>query len=410
MKYIIILYDGMSDNPVPALGGRTPMQAAQKPLFDRLGRDAEVGLVRTVAPGQAPGSDVANLSVLGYDPKECYTGRSPLEAVSMGVPMGEEDLTLRCNLVTLSPDEPFEAKTMVNYAGGDIQTEDAAQLIAAVQEAFGSDAFAYTAGVQYRHCLLWRGAKEKKAALGTLTPPHNIIGRTIAHYLPKGGAAAPLLEMMRKGYALLSAHPLNLARQAAGKAPANCIWLWGEGTRPALPSFEEMTGLRGSVISAVDLLKGIGILAGMRTPEVPGVTGYIDTNYEGKARCAVEELRGGQEFVYLHFEATDEAGHRGAVRDKVRGIELIDERALPIVLEYLDTLEDYAIMILPDHPTPLALKTHTSDPVPYMLLHKAWKGTGRGVACVCEESAAATGRYIEFGPNLMKRFLGKGVL
>ena len=407
MKHIIILYDGMSDYPVPELGGLTPMQAAKKPLFDRLGRDAEVGLVQTVAPGQSPGSDVANLSVLGYDSAKYYTGRSPLEAVSMGVPIGEDDLCLRCNLVTLSPDEPFESKTMVDYAGGDIQTEDAAQLIAAVQAAFGSGAFGYFAGVQYRHCLLWRGAKERQAALGALTPPHNIIGRNIADYLPKGEIAAPLLETMRESYALLSAHPLNIARQAAGKAPANAIWLWGEGTRPALPAFEEMTGLRGSVISAVDLLKGIGKLAGMRTPEVPGVTGYIDTNYEGKARCAVEELRAGQDFVYLHFEATDEAGHRGAVADKVRGIERIDERALPILLEYLDTLDGYALMILPDHPTPLALRTHTSDPVPYMLYRSAWKGSGRGVACVCEESAAATGNYVGFGPDLMKRFLGK---
>jgi len=406
MKYIIILYDGMSDTPVPELGGLTPMQAAKKPLFDRLGRDAEVGLVQTVAPGQAPGSDVANLSVLGYDAVKYYTGRSPLEAVSMGVPVGKDDLTLRCNLVTLSADEPFEAKTMVDYAGGDIQTEDAARLIAAVRAAFGSDTLTYYAGVQYRHCLLWRGAREKQAALGALTPPHDIIGRGIADCLPKGEAAAPLLAMMRESYALLSAHPLNIARREAGKVPANAIWLWGEGTRPALPGFEEMTGLRGSIISAVDLLKGIGKLAGMRTPEVPGVTGYLDTNYEGKARQAVEEMRAGQDFVYLHFEATDEAGHRGAAADKVRGIELIDERALPIVLEYLDTLEDYALMILPDHPTPLALRTHTSDPVPYMLFRKAWKGSERGVSCVCEESAAATGHYIGFGPDLMKRFLG----
>jgi 2,3-bisphosphoglycerate-independent phosphoglycerate mutase len=407
MKYVVLLYDGMSDMPVPELGGLTPMQAAKKPLFDKLGRDAEVGLVQTVAPGQSPGSDVANLSALGYDSAKYYTGRSPLEAVSMGVALGADDLTLRCNLVTLSPEEPFEAKHMIDYAGGDIQTGDAAVLIQAAQEAFGNEKLAYFAGVQYRHCLLWRGAKGKQAALGALTPPHDIIGRGIADDLPGGEAAAPLLRMMRESYALLSAHPLNAARQAAGKPPANALWLWGEGTRPALPSFEEMTGLRGSVISAVDLLKGIGKLAGMRSPEVPGATGYIDTDYEGKARRAVAELRGGQDFVYLHFEATDEAGHRGAVADKVRGIELIDERALPILLEYLESLDGYALMILPDHPTPLALKTHTGDPVPYMLYRSAWKGSGRGVARVCEASAAATGHYIAFGPDLMKRFLGE---
>ena len=394
MKYLILLYDGMADTPVPALGGKTPMQVAQKPIFDRLGRDSEVGMVRTVAPGQKPGSDVANLSVLGYDPAQCYTGRSPLEAASIGVPMGEQDLTLRCNLVALSDDEPFEAKTMLDYAGGEISTPEAREVIAAVQNAFGSDKFTYYPGVQYRHCLLWHGAKDLLPAL-TLTPPHDIIGRPIAEYLPKGDAAAPLLAMIQQSNAMLS----------SPGAKANSIWLWGEGTRPALPSFEEKTGLKGSIISAVDLLKGIGILAGMRTPDVPGATGWLDTNYEGKARQAVEDFQSGQDFVYLHFEATDEAGHRGNAQEKIKGIELIDQRVLPIVLKYLDTLEDYALLILPDHPTPLAVKTHTADPVPYMLYRKAWQGSGKGVASVCEESAAATGNYYDAGEKLMERFL-----
>jgi len=394
MKYLILLYDGMSDTPVPELGGKTPMQVAQKPIFDRLGRDSEVGMVRTVAPGQKPGSDVANLSVLGYDPAQCYTGRSPLEAASIGVPMGEQDLTLRCNLVALSDDEPFEAKTMLDYAGGEISTPEAREVIAAVQNAFGSDKFTYYPGVQYRHCLLWHGAKDLLPAL-TLTPPHDIIGRPIAEYLPKGDAAAPLLAMIQQSNAMLS----------SPGAKANSIWLWGEGTRPALPSFEEKTGLKGSIISAVDLLKGIGILAGMRTPDVPGATGWLDTNYEGKARQAVEDFQSGQDFVYLHFEATDEAGHRGNAQEKIKGIELIDQRVLPIVLKYLDTLEDYALLILPDHPTPLAVKTHTADPVPYMLYRKAWQGSGKGVASVCEESAAATGNYYDAGEKLMERFL-----
>ncbi|MCL2299894.1 MAG: cofactor-independent phosphoglycerate mutase [Firmicutes bacterium] len=395
MKYLVLLYDGMADTPVPALGGKTPMQCAQKPVFDQLGRDSEVGMVRTVAPGQKPGSDVANLSVLGYDPARCYTGRSPLEAASIGVPMGERDLTLRCNLVTLSRDEPFEDKILLDYAGGEIATDEAREVVAAVQAAFGDGEFTYYTGVQYRHCLLWHGAKDKLPALGELTPPHDIIGRRVGDYLPKGEAAAPLLAMMRRSYALLN----------TPGAKANCIWLWGEGTRPALPSFEEKTGLRGSIVSAVDLLKGIGILAGMRTPEVPGATGWLDTNYEGKARQAIEEFEAGQDFVYLHFEATDEAGHRGDAGEKILGIELIDQRVLPIVLEYLEAQDDYALAFLPDHPTPLAVRTHTSDPVPYMLYRKSWRGSGRGVACVCEETAKGTGLYCESGADLMERFL-----
>jgi len=399
MKYLVLLYDGMADTPVPALGGKTPMQVAKKPIFDALGRDAEVGMARTVTIGQKPGSDVANLSVLGYDPMRCYTGRSPLEASSIGVPMGADDLTLRCNLVTLSRDEPFENKIMLDYAGGEISTEEAREVIFSIEKAFGDDEFTYYAGVQYRHCLLWHGAKAKLPALGELTAPHDIIGRRIGEYLPKGEAAAPLLAMTKASHDIVSAH----------SEKASCIWLWGEGTRPALPSFEERTGLKGSIISAVDLLKGIGILAGMRTPDVLGATGWLDTNYEGKARQAVAEFKAGQDFVYLHFEATDEAGHRGNADEKIRGIELIDERVLPIVLEYLEAQEDYALMILPDHPTPLAVKTHTSDPVPYMLYRKAWRGSGRGVACVCEKTAEATGIYYDSGGELMGWFLGASV-
>lgn len=405
MKHLILLYDGMSDLPVAELGNKTPMQAAKKPLFDAMGRDGEVGLVRTVLPQFKPGSDVANLSVLGYDIGQCYTGRSPLEAASIGIDIGTDDLTLRCNLVTLSGDEPFADKTMVDYAGGEVTTEEAAQLIAAVEDALGTDVFTYYAGVQYRHCLLWRGAKELLPKLGLLTPPHDIIDRRVGEHLPQGAASAPLLDMMEKSFAVLSAHPVNQARMAQGKRPANCIWLWGEGTRPALPAFEQRTGLKGSIISAVDLLKGIGILAGMRTPEVPGATGWLDTNYEGKARQAVEEFKAGQDFVYLHFEATDEAGHRGDIQGKVEGIELIDQRVLPIVLDYLNTQDDYTLMILPDHPTPLALKTHTRTPVPYMLYRKAWQGSGRGVDSVCEDTAEAAGNYYGSGVELMDHFL-----
>ncbi|MDR1465380.1 MAG: cofactor-independent phosphoglycerate mutase [Oscillospiraceae bacterium] len=403
MKHLVVLYDGMADWPVPELGGRTPMEAACKPRFDALGRRGEVGLVHTVPQGLKPGSDIANLSALGYDPKQYYTGRSPLEAVSIGVPMGPEDLTLRCNLVTLSDAEPYPAKTMLDYSGGDISTAEAAALIAAVQKHFGDAAFTYYSGVAYRHCLLWRGGKDQLPALGKLTPPHDISGQAVAGHLPAAPAAEVLLRMMEESFPLLDRHPVNQARRAAGKLSANSIWLWGEGTRPALPLFAEKTGLRGSVISAVDLLKGIGILAGMRTPDVPGATGYLDTNFEGKARQVVEEFRAGQDFVYLHIEAPDECGHRGEVQNKVRAIELIDERVLPILLEYLDGLEDYALMILPDHPTPLATRTHAHGPVPYLIYRKS--GELLGPESVTEAAAAATGNEVFSGSELMDRFL-----
>jgi len=406
MKYITLIYDGMADLPVPELGGKTPMQAAAKPRFDAMGRDGEVGLVRTVAEGQPPGSDVANLSVLGYDPAMYYTGRSPLEAVSMGVPMGEKDIALRCNLVSLSPDEPFDQKTMLDYSGGEISTEEARELIEAVQERLGNAAFSFYPGVQYRHCMLWRGAAGFIKALAPLTPPHDIINQPIAGFLPSARAAAPLRNMMQASFRLLRSHPINVQRVAQGKRPANCIWLWGEGTKPALPSFESMTGLKGSVISAVDLLKGIGKLAGMEVPKVEGATGWIDTNYEGKARAAVEELQRGQDFIYMHFEASDEAGHRGDIASKIRAIELIDERVWPIFQEYLDTLDDYAVMILPDHPTPLSTRTHSGDPVPYLIYRKSWQGSGRGISSVCEEAAKRTGNFMGFGPELMGMFLG----
>ncbi len=404
MKHLILLYDGMADTPCPALGGKTPMQLARKPRFDALGRDAEVGMVRTIPEGLSPGSDVANLSVLGYDPQRYYSGRSPLEAVSMGVPLGPNDLTLRCNLVTLSDEEPYAAKTMLDYSGGDIATPDAGALIAAVQAELGNAQFTFCAGVSYRHCLLWKDGRTQLDALGRLTPPHDITNKPVAEHLPQTDIAAPLLRLQERSFTLLKDHPVNRNRAAS----ANSIWLWGAGTLPALPSFEETFGKRGSVISAVDLLKGIGILAGMRTPAVPGATGTIDTDFEGKARCAVEELRSGQDFVYLHIEATDECGHRGEAENKVRAIELIDELVLPIVLDYLGNCgEEYAVMILPDHPTPLATRTHSSDPVPYMLYRSIEQGSGKGVATVTEETAAGTGIFVEEGPALMRKFLAR---
>lgn len=402
MKYAVVLYDGMADYPVPALNGKTPMQVAQKPVFNSLGKKGRVGMVRTVADGLKPGSDVANLSVLGYDPAVCYTGRSPLEAVSIGVKMKDTDVSLRCNLVTLSGEEKYEEKTMVDYSAGDISTAEAAEIIKSVQEHFGNEEFAFYSGVSYRHCLI---VNNGTTDLGNMTPPHDISGKVIGEYLSSSPNAAKLIGMMKESYDFLKNHPVNQKRISEGKRPANSIWLWGEGGKPSLESFEKLRGLRGSIISAVDLLKGIGICAGMNTPEVEGATGYIDTNFEGKANAAVEEWKNGADFVYLHFEAPDECGHRNEPENKVRSIELIDEKVLPVLLGYLDNCgEDYKIMILPDHPTPIVTMTHARDPVPFMIYHKGGE-IASGVESVNELTASATGDFVEFGPDLMRQFL-----
>lgn len=403
MKYVVVLYDGMADYPVPALGGKTPMMVANKPNFDRMAKHGTVGLVRTVAPGLTPGSDVANLSVMGYDPCLYYTGRSPLEAVSMGIDLSDTDVALRCNLVTLSDEEDYSEKTMVDYCAGDISSEEAAEIIRTVEEKLGNDIFAFYSGVSYRHCLVWHGGKTE---IGKLTPPHDISGRKIGGYLNKNPDAAGLLELMEKSCEILKDHPVNLKRISEGKRPANAIWLWGQGSRPSLPLFEKLYGVKGSVISAVDLLKGIGICAGMNTPDVEGATGYIDTNFEGKAQKAVEELENGSDFVYIHIEAPDECGHRNEPENKVKAIELIDSRVLPIVLEALEKYDDYKVMILPDHPTPIVTGTHASDPVPFMIYHKKDEKDS-GVDSINEETASKTGIFIEEGPSLMGRFLSK---
>lgn len=404
MKYLIVLYDGMADSPVPCFDGKTPMMMAKKPVFDSLAQRATVGLVRTVAPGLKPGSDVANLSVLGYDPKLYYTGRSPLEAVSMGVQMADTDIALRCNLVTLSDEENYEDKTMVDYCAGDISTAEAAELIAAVQEGLGNDVFAFYPGVSYRHCLIW---KNGTTDLGNMTPPHDISGRVVGEYLSQSENAAPLLELMKKSVKILKNHPVNQARVAAGKRPATSIWLWGEGKKPILKPFEELYGVKGSIISAVDLLKGIAISAGMNAPDVEGATGYIDTNYAGKVAAAIDAWDSGSDLVYLHFEGPDECGHRGEPENKVKAIELIDEKVLVPLIDKLDsTGEDYKIMILPDHPTPIVTGTHAGDPVPFLIYEKE-REVESGVTSIDEETAKTTGVFVEKGYELMKIFLGR---
>ncbi len=400
MKYIVLLCDGMADYAVDALGGKTPMMCAHKPNMDCLASKSEVGLVKTVADGLKPGSDVANMSVMGFDPKKYYTGRSPLEAVSIGVKLKDDDVTLRCNLVTLSEEEAFEDRTMVDYSAGDISTEEAAKLIEAVEEVFGNEKYKYYSGVSYRHCLV---VSEGTTDLGDMTPPHDISDRVIGPYISKSENAKELISMMKKSYEVLKDHPVNLERIKKGKRPANSIWLWGEGNKPILPSYESLYGIEGSVISAVDLLKGIGISAGMATPDVEGATGYIDTNFVGKAETALEELENGKDFVYIHVEAPDECGHRNEPENKVKAIELIDEKILSLLLKELEKYDDYKIMILPDHPTPIATKTHASDPVPYLIYHK--KVENEGVETFTEETAKATGNYIENGPSIMGKFI-----
>lgn len=403
MRYVVLLCDGMADTPVEALGGKTPMEAANKPHMDALARRAEQGLVKTVDDPLPPGSDVANLSVMGYDPLRFYTGRSPLEALSIGVEMEADDVAFRCNLVTLSDAVDYADRRMDDYCAGDISTEEARQLIQAVQESLGGDGLRFYPGVSYRHCLIVAGGESHPEHF---TPPHDISGRVVGEFLPQGEDGARMRALMERSVAVLEAHPVNRARVARGLRPANSIWLWGCGKKPQLAQFSDLYGLRGSVISAVDLIKGIGIGAGMHVCEVPGATGYIDTNFEGKAAAAAAELRRGQEFVYVHVEAPDECGHRGETENKVRAIELIDGKILPVLTETLDALgEDYKLLILPDHPTPLAVRTHTRDAVPFLLYHK--NGEVRGEETFSEAAAARTGLFIERGCQLLPRMLGR---
>ncbi len=322
MKYLVMLCDGMADYPVDELGGKTPLEAAATPNMDKLAETASVGLVKTVADGLKPGSDVANLSVLGYNPDDCYTGRSPLEAGSIGIDMKDTDVSLRCNLVTLTDEQVYEDKTILDYCADDISTAEAEELVKYLAENLNNDEFCFYSGVSYRHCLIWNNGT---LDIGTMTPPHDITGKPIKEYVPAHPNAEKLYELMKKSYELLKDHPVNIERIKKGLRPANSIWLWGEGVRANLVDFKEKYGLKGSMISAVDLLKGIGKFSGMNVVNVDGATGYIDTNFEGKAAAAISEFENGQDFVYIHVEAPDECGHRHEIENKVKSIELIDK-------------------------------------------------------------------------------------
>lgn len=399
MKYIVILGDGMSDYPVPELGNKTPLQVAKKPNIDRLAQYGQLGLVKTVPETLPPGSDVANLSVLGYEPEKYYTGRSPLEAASIGIDLRDTDVTFRTNLVTLSEAERYEDRVMVDYSSDEISTEEAHQLLDTIQAHFNNELYTYYKGISYRHCLLW----EKGSLDLDLTPPHDILGKRVADYLPSGKDSLPLLKMMKESQRLLENHPVNLKRKEKGLRPANSIWIWGEGKKPALDPFKNKYGLSGAVISAVDLIKGLGILAGMDSIDVKGATGNIDTNYLGKAQAALDALSQGKDFVFVHIEAPDECGHRYEIDNKVKSIELIDELVVASLIKGLEVYEDYKILVLPDHPTPLSLRTHTRDPVPYILYQKSRAKKGSSMT-YNEKNAQDAGIFIGSGPDLMAKF------
>lgn len=396
MKYLIVLGDGMADKDIPELGNKTPLEYADTPTMDTYSKMSEIGMVHTIPDGMAPGSDTANLSVLGYNPRKYYTGRSPLEALSIGVDMKTTDVALRCNIVTVSTDDlPYEEKTIVDHSSSEISTEDAAVLLQAVKAELENDTYKFYVGTSYRHLTIWDNGEVVE-----LTPPHDVLGRKIGQYLPKDAA---LREMMKKSYDILANHPINLERIKNGLNPANSLWFWGAGTRPMLDSFEEKTGRKGAMISAVDLLKGIAVGAGMKVVEVEGANGGLHTNYEGKADAAVKALlEDGCDFAYIHLEAPDEMGHQGSYERKVQAIQNLDKRIIKRVVEKMEASgEDFRMLVLPDHPTPVAIRTHVGDPVPYMLydstnkLSKDWNYN--------EKDAEASGNYVDEGYKMIDK-------
>lgn len=400
MKYIIVLGDGMADYPIEELGGKTPLAYAKTPTMDRLSKYSQLGMAQTIPEGMSPGSDTANLAVIGYNPKQYYTGRSPLEALSIGVPMKDTDIALRCNVVTLTDEEPlYENKTILDHSAGEISNEEASILIDAVREVLEDEEFAFYAGTSYRHLTIWN-----QGQVLPLTPPHDILGKEIKDYLP---ANEKLKEMMEKSYHILNNHIINIEREEQGLHKANSIWFWGAGTKPALDSFEGKFHKKGVMISAVDLLKGIAVGADMKVIEVKGADGTLHTNYEGKAQAAADALlKDNYDFAYIHVEAPDEMGHQANVENKVLSIEYLDERVIKPLVEQMDeSKEPYRLLVLPDHPTPITLRTHTSEAVPYMLYSSEEKEKKDWV--YNEEEAKQSGNYIKEGYTLIEKLFEK---
>ena len=400
MKYIVVLGDGMADEPIAEIGGKTPLAHANTPMMDELAGKSVVGLSATIPEGMSPGSDTANLAVLGYNPKKYYTGRSPLEALSIGVPMKDTDIALRCNIVTVSEEDvPYAERTIIDHSSSEISTEDAAVLLEAVKKELQDDIYSYYVGTSYRHLLIW-----DKGQVVPLTPPHDILGKVIGDYLPK---EEKLREMMERSYDILNNHPLNVERAKKGLHKANSIWFWGAGTRPALDSFEEKTGMKGVMISAVDLLKGIAIGAGMKVIEVPGADGTLHTNYVGKAQAAVDALtKDGYDFAYVHVEAPDEMGHQGSLPNKLEAIESLDAKVIRTVVEGMKAAgEEFRLLVMPDHPTPIRCRTHTSDPVPFLLYDSTMER--RRIGFYNEEEAKASGILYPEGYKLIDTLFEK---
>lgn len=399
MKYIVILGDGMADEPLSELGGKTPLACALTPNLDRLSRLSEIGMVHTIPDGMSPGSDTANLSVLGYDPEKYYSGRSPLEALSIGVTMKDTDVAVRCNIVTISEeDTSFENQTIIDHSASEISTEECSILLQEIAKQFGDDTWQFYAGTSYRHCLIWNHGRVVE-----LTPPHDVLGHTIGRYLPKEEA---LYQMMKKSYEILADHPINVERKKKGLNPANCCWFWGAGTKPMLSSFEEKTGKKGMMVSAVDLLKGIATGACMGVAKVEGANGGLHTNYEGKVNAAVKAvLEDGYDFAYIHLEAPDEMGHQGSIERKVKAIEYLDAKVIGPVVDKMEAAgEDFRLLVLPDHPTPIRLRTHTTEDVPYLLYDSTDKKDMTWT--YNEEEGRLSGNLRIVGHELMDYFLG----
>ncbi len=403
MKYIVLLGDGMSDEPIAELDGLTPLQAARTPNMDKLAQRGRIGLAATVPEAFHPGSDVANLSVFGYDPASCYTGRSPLEAASMGVELGPDDVAFRLNLVTLGL--AGGDMYMQDFSAGHISTEEARELIECLQEELDDEEFQFYPGVSYRHLMVWRGGRDDLHIL----PPHDLTGKSVSNHVPRSEVAMPLMQITSSAQLLFKRHPVNVKRETMGKHPANSIWLWGQGKRPQMPTLQEKFNLKGAVISAVDLIKGIGIYAGLDIIDVPGATGYLDTNYLGKAEAALDALKT-RDYVYLHVEAPDEAAHSGSLSDKIEAIERFDKDVVGTVMAGLDSLGDYRVLLLPDHPTPVEKMTHTKDPVPFVIYGSANEFASDGIAKEYSEAAAKESGWLVSPGHQIMDLLMKGEL